>query len=323
MDKPIAIIAGEPNSISSEIIFKSWTKRKRFKHKPIIVIGSIKLLNLQKKKLKYNFKVTKLKSNFKNIDLNNKALQVYDVNFNQKKPFENISVKSNNYIFNCFEVALKLIKKKKIIGLVNCPISKETLFKHKYQGITEFLSNKTGAKGNEVMLIYNNKLSVSPLTTHIPLKKVSKKISKLQIIKNVKTIFKFYRKVLKKNPHIGILGLNPHNFSSSKNPEEKTAIIPAIKAIKQKKINVTGPISPDTSFIANKKNKFDVILGMYHDQVLTPFKALFKYNAINITLGLPYIRISPDHGVAADIVGKKIANPNSLVEAIKFFNYIK
>ena len=84
-----------------------------------------------------------------------------------------------------------------------------------------------------------------------------------------------------------------------------------------------GPIAPDTSFMLFKKYKFDVILGMYHDQVLSPFKALFKYEAINITLGLPYIRISPDHGVAENIVGKKVANPKSLIESIKFFNYIK
>ena len=84
-----------------------------------------------------------------------------------------------------------------------------------------------------------------------------------------------------------------------------------------------GPIPPDTSFLLFKKNKFDVMLGMYHDQVLTPFKALFEYDAINITLGLPYIRISPDHGVAENIIGKNIANPKSLIESIKFFNNVK
>ena len=88
-------------------------------------------------------------------------------------------------------------------------------------------------------------------------------------------------------------------------------------------IKVTGPIAPDSSFMISKKYKFDVIIGMYHDQVLTPFKALYNFSAINITLGLPYIRISPDHGVAENITGKRIANPNSLIESIKFFNYKK
>ena len=173
------------------------------------------------------------------------------------------------------------------------------------------------------MLIYNKKLSVSPLTTHIPLSQVSNKMNKLKIIRKVKIINNFYKKIFKKNPNIAILGLNPHSFSPRKRSEEKEIIIPAIKNIKKTNIKVMGPISPDTSFMLFKQYKFDVILGMYHDQVLSPFKALFEYNAINITLGLPYIRISPDHGVAENIIGKNIASPKSLIESIKFFNYIK
>ena len=173
------------------------------------------------------------------------------------------------------------------------------------------------------MLIYNKKLSVAPLTTHIPLSQVSKKINKLEIIKKVKIINNFYKKIFNKNPNIAVLGLNPHNFSTAKKSEEKEIIFPAIKTIKKSRIKVIGPISPDTSFMLFKRYKLDVILGMYHDQVLSPFKALFEYNAINITLGLPYIRISPDHGVAENIIGKNIASPKSLIESIKFFNYIK
>ena len=172
------------------------------------------------------------------------------------------------------------------------------------------------------MLIYNKKLSVSPITTHIPLSQVSKKINKSKIIKKVKIINDFYKKVFNKKPNFAILGLNPHNFSSSKKSKEKEMINKAIKSLIKLKINVSGPVAPDSSFMIFKKYKFDVILGMYHDQVLTPFKALYNYDAINITLGLPYIRISPDHGVAENIVGKKIANPKSLIESIKFFNYI-
>ena len=374
MPMPIAIIAGEPNSISSEIIFKSWKLRKRYPHRPFFIIGSVKLLNLQRKKLKQSIKINVIKKNFKKKDLKKNALPVYNVNYSQQKPFQKISTKSNKYIFKCFDEAIKFIKYNKIQGFINCPVSKETLFNKKHQGVTEFLSKKAGNSGKEVMLLYNKNLSVSPLTTHIPLNKVSKKIIKKNIIKKVNTINKFYKKIFDKKPNIGILGLNPHNFSSQKiseekkvitpaikiirgkkintinkfykkifykkpniailglNPhnfssqkisEEKKVISPAIKIIRRKKIKVTGPISPDTSFMLYKKNKFDVIFGMYHDQVLTPYKALFKYNAINITLGLPYIRISPDHGVAQNIVGQNIANPRSLIESVKFFSLIK
>ena len=322
MNKSIAIIAGEPNSISSEIIFKTWKLRKQFKHKPFFVIGSIEHLNLQKKKLKYKFKLKKIDYNFKTNDLKGSELPVYDIEYLQKKPFEKISIKSNKYILKSFDIAIKFSKDKKILGFINCPISKEHLFKNKHQGITEFLARKTGQKGNEVMLIYNKELSVSPLTTHIPISKVSKNINKYSIIKKVQIINNFYKKIFNKKPYFAILGLNPHNYSSSKRSEEKQIINKAIKKLIRLKIKVAGPIAPDSSFVIFKKYKFDVIVGMYHDQVLTPFKTLYNFKAINITLGLPYIRVSPDHGVADNIMSKKIASPVSLIESVKFFNFI-
>ena len=323
MKKPLAIIAGEPNSISSEIIFKSWKLRRQYTHKPLFIIGSIRLLNLQKKKLKHRIKIKKINKNFKINELNGTGLPVYDIKYNQKKPFEKISDKSNKYIFKCFDIALKFINNKKILGFINCPISKESLFKNKHQGVTEFLSKKVDKKNNEVMLIYNKSLSVSPITTHIPLSQVNKKISQYNIIKKVKIINNFYKKIFNKKPNFAILGLNPHNFSSSTKSEEKRIINKAIKRLTKMNIKVTGPVASDSGFMIFKKYKFDVIIGMYHDQVLAPFKALYNFSAINITLGLPYIRISPDHGVAENITGKRIANPNSLIESIKFFNYIK
>jgi len=149
---------------------------------------------------------------------------VYDIKYNQKKPFEKISNKSNKYILKCFDMAIKFVEDKKILGFINCPISKEYLFKNKYQGITEFLSRKTSRTGNEVMLIYNKELSVCPVTTHIPLSQVNKNISQYKIVKKVKIINDFYKKIFNKKPNFAILGLNPHNFSSSKKSEEKKII---------------------------------------------------------------------------------------------------
>ena len=322
MIKPLAIIAGEPNSISSEIIFKAWKLRKNYDHKPFFIIGNAKLLNLQKKKLKYSFKIKNITDNFFLKELKSNDLPVYNIKYKQNKPFEKISIKSNKYIFNSFSKAMDLVKKKKIVGFINCPVKKETLFGYKKKGVTEFLSKKINRAGNEVMLIYNKKLSVSPITTHIPINQVNKNLNKKKIIKKIKTIYNFYKKILKKKPNIMVLGLNPHNFSASKKSEERQIIKPAIKVINKMNIKVIGPISPDTSFIFNKRKKPDVIIGMYHDQVLTPFKTMYKYDAINITLGLPFLRTSPDHGVGENIVGKRIANPKSLIECIKFFNLI-
>ena len=323
MKKPIAIIAGEPNSISSEIIFKSWKLRKKHTYKPLIVIGSFHLLNLQRKKLKYRIKLRKVRDSFLISKHNRHELMVYDVKYMQRLPFQKISVRSNKYIFNCFDIVINLLKNKRILGFINCPIAKEFLFKNKHQGITEFLSKKMGKHEKETMLIYNKKLSVSPLTTHVRLKDVSSKIKKSKILNNVNLIYNFFKRNFNKKPNIGILGLNPHNYSSMRKIDESKIILSAIRTIKKSKIKVMGPISPDTSFMLFKKYKLDVIIGMYHDQVLTPFKTLFKYDAINITLGLPCIRVTPDHGVAENIMGKKIANPKSLIECIKFFNHIK
>ena len=143
---------------------------------------------------------------------------------------------------------------------------------------------------------------------------------KKKIINHVKKIDYFFKNILKKKPNIAITGLNPHCESNFKKSEEKNIIIPAINYLKSKKFKVSGPFPADTIFLKNNYKKFDVIIGMYHDQVLAPIKSIFGFNAINITLGLPFLRISPDHGPNVKMFGKNISNPDSLREAIKFLN---
>ena len=218
-------------------------------------------------------------------------------------------------------VSHSLCLQKKIKGIINCPINKKNLFKNKNQGVTEFLAKKNKVFNSEVMVIYNKNLSVVPITTHIKLKNVSKFIKKDFLSKKLITLNKFFIKYLKKTPKIGVLGLNPHNLELKKNSEEIKVIIPTIKLLK-KSMKVSGPYPSDTVFLKDNLKKFDVIVGMYHDQVLSPFKTLYNFNAINVTLGLPYIRVSPDHGTGEDIIKKNLANPKSLVQCIKFFNKI-
>ena len=146
-----------------------------------------------------------------------------------------------------------------------------------------------------------------------------KKITAALIINKIKTLNQWYKKKLKKKPKIAVLGLNPHNAELRKNSEEKRIIIPAIKKLKKSGINIKGPFVSDTFFIDSFK-KFDLLIGMYHDQVLTPFKSIYKFDAINITIGLKYIRTSPDHGTAKSMIGKNKANPNSLIKCIDFIN---
>ena len=320
---PILIVAGEPNSVFLEIFFKSIGSKKI--KNPIILIASLNLVKLQMKKLKVNKKInilTNKKIKFNKIE--KKTINIVNVNYKQNKPFEKISKKSNKYISNSFKVAFELMKKNKIDKLINGPINKKTFLNKKHLGITEYISKKFKIK-KTAMLIYNKKLSVCPLTTHVPLKYVANKISKKNIIEKVKLIDEFFKFKLNKKPKIAVLGLNPHCESVNKFNEDEKIISPSIKFLRKLNFKISGPYSADTIFLKKNRENYDVILGMYHDQVLTPIKTLFEYDAINITLGLPFTRISPDHGPNEKMVGKNLSNPLSLIQAINFMekNWLK
>jgi 4-hydroxythreonine-4-phosphate dehydrogenase len=314
---PILVVSGEPNSIFLELFFKIFNKNKI--KSPIILISSEKLLNLQMKKLGFKNKIRLINaSKLKLYKLDNKTINLINIKYNPNKAFEKISSKSNKFIKNSFELAFKIIKNNNINKFINGPISKKYFLKKEFLGITEFVSEEFFAK-NTCMLIFNKQLSVCPITTHLPLKFVSKKITKKEIINKVSLINNFYKKNLRLKPRIAILGLNPHCESVDAYNEDEKIIKPSIKYLK-KKYNVSGPYPADTIFLKNNRKKFDVIVGMYHDQVLTPIKTLYEYDAINITLGLPFMRISPDHGPNESMLGKSLSNPLSLLRAIKFLD---
>ena len=170
------------------------------------------------------------------------------------------------------------------------------------------------------MLIFNKKLSVCPITTHVPIKNVPRFINKKNITEKIYLINNFYKKTLGIKPRIGVLGLNPHCESTSKFNEDEKILVPLIKKLSQNGLKLSGPYAADTAFLKNNRSKLDVIVGMYHDQVLTPMKTLFEYDAINITLGLPFVRISPDHGPNEKMIGKNISDPLSLIRAIEFLD---
>tara|TARA_Y100000996_G_scaffold189266_1_gene147925 strand:+ start:3163 stop:4125 length:963 start_codon:yes stop_codon:yes gene_type:complete len=315
--KPILIVAGEPNSIFSEILFKTLNSIKI--KKPIILIASNKVLKLQMKKLNFKKKIKLLNHQKLNeFKLDNKSINLINIEFNQRKAFEKISNKSKKYIKLSFDLAFKIIKHYKINKVINGPISKKSFLEKKYLGMTEYISKKFSVE-KTCMLIYNKNLSVCPLTTHLPIKLVAKKINRINISEKVFLINSFYLENFGFKPKIAILGLNPHCESILKNNEDEKIIKPTIRLLK-KKFNVSGPHSADTIFLKDNRKKYDVILGMYHDQVLTPLKTLFEYDAINITLGLPFTRISPDHGPNEYMMGKNLSNPLSLAKAIKFLD---
>jgi len=316
--KPIIIVAGEPNSIFFELFFKAIKKKI---NSPIILIASKKLIINQAKilKTKINLNIT---NEFEVIQKKNKLkkINLIDINFNQSSGFGKITEKSNDYINLCFDIAIKLLKNKVSNKFINGPISKKTFLKKKFNGVTEYLAYKTNTK-KFAMIIYNKNLSVCPLTTHLPIKYVNKKINKLEIINKVNLINVFWKKKFGKQVKIGVTGLNPHCESIDSFNEDQKIILPTIKKLQKLKYNIVGPLAADTIFLKNNRKKFDLIIGMYHDQVLTPIKTLFEYDAINITIGLPFIRVSPDHGPNESMLGKNKSNPLSLLNSIKFLDF--
>jgi 4-hydroxy-L-threonine phosphate dehydrogenase PdxA len=316
MKNKIIIIGGDPNSINSEIIYKCWKLLNSSLRKRIFLITNYKLIQKQFKILNYPIKIVRINDFNKNIDSN--SLKIINIDLKFKNSFRVKENYASKFVLDSLNLAHKLAIDNDVSGIINCAINKR-LLKNK-MGVTEYLASKCGIKNSsEVMLIRNKKLSVCPITTHLNIKEISKKIKTKLIINKVLTIDKWFRHKFKRKPKIAILGLNPHNAEFRKNSEEKKIIIPAILKLKKKAVYLKGPFVADTIFIKDYK-KFDIIVGMFHDQVLAPFKALFKFNAINITLGLKYLRVSPDHGVAIDLIRKKNANPQSLHDCINFIN---
>ena len=304
---PILIIPGEKKSIFFEIFFKSL--KSRFFLSPLILICDKKNLDRETKRYKFNKSIEQIKLDkiyFKRFTKN----KIYLIDINHKN--------SDNYVQNCFKIAFKLVKKGFTNKMVNGPVNKTKTLNKKYLGVTEYTA-KNFNQNKFAMLIYNKKLSVCPVTTHLPLKLVAKKITKRKIREKIVIINDFYKKFLGFKPRIAVIGLNPHCESVLEFNEDIKIIHPVIRSLKNK-INVKGPFPADTIFLKNNRKKFDIIIGMYHDQVLTPIKTIFEYDAINITIGLPFLRVTPDHGPNEKMIGKNISNPISLIRSLEFLD---
>ncbi len=316
-NKPIIVIAGEPNSIFLEIFFKAL--RNKIYKSPIILICCKKILLEQMKRNKFKKKLNILKLNkLRKYNLNNNNLNLIDVEC--KKLNKGLNTKlTNQYIKNSFELAFKLIKNKFSKKLINGPINKKSFLNKKFLGITEFISNKYKSK-KTAMLIYNKDLSVCPVTTHLPIKLVAKNVTKKIIEEKINIIDAFFKKNLNYKPKIAVTGINPHCESILKFNEDDEIVAKAVIAQKKRGIYVSGPYSADTIFLKKNRERFNVILGMYHDQVLAPIKTLCEFDAINITMGLPFLRVTPDHGPNEKMLGKNISNPISVINALNFLD---
>ena len=310
-NKPILIISGDPKSIFFEIFFKSL-KSNRFKS-PLILITSLNIFKHQMKRFKFNKSINLISVNeLNNYSFFKSGINIINVDYDKKN-------KPKIYIKKCFEIAFRILKTNLTDKFLNGPVNKTKFLDRKYLGITEYIASKFRIKKN-AMLIYNKDLSVCPLTTHLPIKLVSKNINQKLIIEKIELINNFFKKNMGFKPKIGVVGLNPHCESILKFKEDEKILFPTVKLLKKKGYKIYGPFPADTIFLKQNRKKYNVVLGMYHDQVLSPIKALKEYDAINITLGMPFYRVSPDHGPNEQMINKNLSNPLSLIKAMKFLD---
>jgi 4-hydroxythreonine-4-phosphate dehydrogenase len=319
--KKIIYSPGEPSGIGPDLIIQLCTTKFWVDIKlPIVCLADPKLLIDRASKLGKKIKLLQI-NDLDNIQKNKKNhIQVLCViKCNNLKPGK--LYKSNaSYVLKNLDFAIENALNDKNTALVTGPISKENIISinKKFQGHTEYIQKKT--KSDDVlMLLGSDKLKVALATTHLPLKNVAKAITKKLITSKARILNDELKDKFKiKSPKITLLGLNPHAGEGGKiGSEEKDILIPAVKELRRRKINISYPKSADTAFTKKLLNETDAYLGMYHDQVLPVIKALSFGSITNITLGVPIIRTSVDHGVALDIAGTAKSDTSSLKEAIK------
>jgi 4-hydroxythreonine-4-phosphate dehydrogenase len=303
----IILTCGDINGIGPELALKIFNNKNLLNQFDIKVIGPKHIFNYYSNSLKIR----------KILDKN-----ILDLPF-----FKDIEIKTGKVDAiagrisgDAIKLGVELCKKKYFDALVTLPINKESLNLggYHYQGHTEMLAHLTASKGT-FMLMYSDILKIVPLTIHIPIKKVPSSISKKKLTEKIIEINNSLVKTFKiKKPGIAVLGLNPHSGDGGLiGYDEKKIIGPVISDLLNAGFNIKGPYSTDGFFGSKMYKKFDVVVSMYHDQAMIPFKILSNDSGVNFTGGLKIIRTSPAHGTAYDIAGKGIAKDTSTIKAIK------
>lgn len=321
MKKPIiGITMGDPSGVGPEIIVKSLNNEELYNRSHPIVIGDSKRvlevikilnLNLEVKSISENadFETTKF-GEIKCLDLN---LLPDNIEFGQ------INLTSGDAAFKYLSKAINLANSKRLDAICTAPLNKEAMQKagHLYPGHTEILADLTNTD-NYAMMLSSPKLKVIHVTTHVGLIEAINQIKPERVFDVIKMADVTLKNSGIENPKIGVCGINPHAGENGLfgNGEEEDKIDPAIKQAKDLNINVEGPLPADTLFFRAQRGDFDIVIAMYHDQGHGPIKVLGLEAGVNITVGLPIIRTSVDHGTAFDIAGKGIVDERSMNEAL-------
>jgi len=325
LQKPLAVSMGEPAGIGPDLVLQSWANRKRLKLPPFYVRGDVSLFQSRANRLELDVRIESSAPD-QAAGLFAKSLPVVQTGpALSDRPGEEQADTAPSVIAS-IEACVEDIRAGQASALVTAPINKAALYGHgfSFPGHTEFLGalatkHWPGEPAKPVMMIAGPELMVVPVTIHIPLKDVPAAVTTDLIVEtaeitatDLKTRFGYAE------PRIAVCGLNPHaGENGSMGTEDRDAIEPAVARLRAKGLSVSGPHPADTLFHPAARAQYDCVLGMYHDQVLIPAKTIGFDDSVNITLGLPFVRTSPDHGTAYDVAGTGMARIDSFAASLR------
>lgn len=312
----IIFTCGDINGIGSEINIKAINRIKKNLNTKIVFLSPKNVFEDTTKIVGAKFKFDFIK-NINEIDDNSEIVSIFDLG-NAKQNIGKPTITSGKIAYKAISLSIEMLQNKIADAVVTAPISKTAfgLAKIPYPGHTELYAKKTNTK-NYVMMFLSNEMNAALITIHQPIKSIPKLITKNLLESKINTIINVIKNdLLISNPKIAILGLNPHAGENGIiGDEEQKIVIPVIKNFSP---FVEGPFSADAFFGNQLQKKYNVVVGMYHDQILIPFKLINFYWGVNYTAGLPIVRTSPDHGVAYDIAGTNKADETSTYQAFLY-----
>lgn len=315
---PIAVTMGEPAGVGPDLIARIWRDRQKLDLPPFVFVGAKEALSAVDSELP----IVTISDTDLDGSLSTDALSVIDVPLAAPIELGQLNSANGAAVIRSIDAGVRLVQDEKASALVTAPIHKEGLYKSGFDapGHTEYLARLAGLPDDHsIMMLATEGLRVVPVTVHVPLSEVAKKLTADRIVhaglvvtEDLKHRFGI------ESPRLAVAGLNPHaGEGGTIGMEEGTHIMPAVWTLRDHGINVTDPVPADTLFHAEARATYDAALCMYHDQALIPLKTLDFWGGVNVTLGLPFIRTSPDHGTALSLAGTGQARIDSMVAALK------
>jgi 4-hydroxythreonine-4-phosphate dehydrogenase len=314
---PVAVSSGDPAGIGPEIIGKAWEKRAKCNLPVFFAIGDIESFAAH-----WSGPVVRIEDPASAVRLFNEALPVLHVHRCETITPGAPDLDGAQCAYQALEMAIGFARAGNACAMVTGPVSKTQLYAvgFTHPGQTEFIAERCGvSRNNAVMMLAGPDLRVVPMTTHVPVNDVSDMLDGRLVRQRIRaTVRGLQRNFGIAEPRIAIAGFNPHAGENGKMGREEIDIFqPALQQIRAEGFNVIGPLPADTMFHTDARAEYDAAICAYHDQALIPLKTLYFHEAVNMTLGLPIVRTSPDHGTAFGIAGHNKANPGSMIAAIK------